>query len=575
MYTKLVNFQILIALMKKHGIKHIVISAGQTNYPFARSVETDDDFTCYSVVDERSAAFFAMGLSQELQEPVAIVCTASTACCNYLSAVTEAYYQGIPLLVITCNKDIRDLGQQKLLMIRQDNMFENVTKKEVQLPEVNGKKDFIYCQRLVNEALLELDHFGKGPVHIDVPNYGQPYSVTDEKLPDVQQIMRHTSADNIDGYCNKLSKAERILVICGQGHYSDKAQEQLSIFSSKYNCVIAAEQMANLNIDNVININRVTTAPGILPDNLIPDIMITMGRNIMDPTWNKFRGKNFEHWYVDVSGNVVDPCDRLTDIFQYSAEELFNKFNDYGSDLSNDKVFYNDWKASYNKIDIPELPLCHITVINELFNNLPQEGIIHYSIYNSIRISQHFDLPKGFTAYANMGALGIDGCLSTFIGQSVIADKPAFLIIGDLSFFYDMNALKIKHIKNNVHILLLNNSGGAEFYQNNGWYDTLDLHTAAKHSNKAEDWAKSNNFEYISVHNKEELKEKMQYFVKDHNSPIMLEVFDNIKVDMESLYAMNNINNLSPSNNSSIKNIAGKILGESGKKIVKSIIGKG
>lgn len=573
MYTELKNTQILIALLKKHGIKHIVISAGQTNYAFARSVETDDDFICYSVVDERSAAFFAMGIAQEQKQPVAIVCTASTACCNYLSAVTEAYYQGVPLVVITCNKDIRDLGQMKLLMIKQEDMFRNVCKKEVQLPEVRDKRDFIYCQRLVNEALLELDHNGKGPIHIDVPNYGDDYRVDVEKLPDVVQIKRHILSDNLNDCFSKLVSAKKILVICGQGYYSDKAQKQLKQFCEKYNCVIAAEQMANIHIDNVVNINRVTTAPGNLPPQLLPDILITFGKNIMDPTWNKLRGKDFEHWYVDVSGNVVDPCDRLTDIFQCSPAEFLSLAN-IATKEKNNKKFYNSWKKSFDSISVPSLPLCHISAIKTLFKNLPENGIIHYSIYNSIRISQHFDLPKGFTAYANMGALGIDGCLSTFLGQASATEKPAFLIIGDLSFFYDMNALKIRHIKNNVHIFLLNNSGGAEFYQNNGWYETLDLHTAAKHTGNAENWAKSNNFEYLSARSGEELNDVISYFSSEHDKPILLEVFNDIKTDMDAMNKMNQMNNLSPSNDSKLKHIAGKILGENGKKIVKKLLNK-
>lgn len=573
MYTELKNMQILIALLKKHRIKHIVLSAGQTNYAFARSVETDKDFTCYSVVDERSAAFFAMGISQEIKEPVAIVCTASTACCNYLSAVTEAYYQGIPLVIITCNKDIRDLGQMKLLMIKQDDMFKNVCKKEVQLPEVRDKRDFIYCQRIVNEALLELDHNGIGPVHIDVPNYGDAYNVDIDDLPQVVQVKRHLYSDDFSAFRKKLSESKKILVICGQGYYSEKTQEQLALFSKKYNCVIAAEQMANLHIENVININRVTTAPGSLNESLIPDIMITFGKNIMDPTWNKFRGKNFDQWYVDISGNLVDPCDRLTDIFQCTPNEFLQNIN-REDNVKNDNRYYKIWKNAYDNISVPQLPLCHITAIEALFKKLPEEGIIHYSIYNSIRISQHFDLPDGFTAYANMGALGIDGCLSTFLGQSVISEKPAFLIIGDLSFFYDMNALKIRHIKNNVHILLLNNSGGAEFYQNNGWYETLDLHTAAKHSNTAKNWAEDNNFEYLPIKTKDELNEKMGYFTSNHEKPIIMEVFNDIKTDMESMYQMNKLNNLSPANNSKIKDLAGKVLGESGKKFVKDLLNK-
>ncbi len=543
MYTRLKNVQILIALLKKHGIKHLVLSAGQSNYNFVHSVETDDYFTCYSVVDERSAAFFAIGLSQELHEPVAINCTASTACCNYLSAVTEAYYQGIPLIVITNSKDIRDLGQMKLLSIRQDNMFENVCKKEVQLPEINSDKDFIYCQRLINETLLEVNHNGTGPVHIDVPSYGNNCTVDVAQLPQVTPVYRYSVYDDLSKFRKQL-EGKKVLVMCGQGYYDNETQKLLKGFSEKYNCVIAAEHMANIKLNNAININLVMTSPTRMTDDICCDIMITLGKHVMEPIWNKFRmyGGQFEQWNVDSNGNVVDPCDKLTNVFQGDVKSFLKQMNNTESKSNN--TFYHAWKEKDERMSVPTNSLCHITAIKTLFDNLPEEGIIHYTIYNSIRISQHFKLPKGFTSYANMGALGIDGCLSTFLGQAYISDKPAFLITGDLSFFYDMNALKIRHQKNNIHIMMLNNFGGAEFYQNNGIYDELDLHTAARHNNDAEAWAKANGYIYITADTMSSVEKLMKEFVREHDAPIFFEIKTDLETDMNALYAMNEMNRL-------------------------------
>ena len=543
MYTRLKNVQILIALLKKHGIRHIVLSAGQSNYNFVHSVETDDFFTCYSVVDERSAAFFALGLSQELHQPVAINCTASTACSNYLSAVTEAYYQGIPLVVITSNKDIRELGQMKLLSIRQDNLFENVCKKEVQLPEINSEKDALYCQRLINEALLEINHNGTGPVHIDVPSYGNNCTVDVPELPKVRAVFRHSVFDELDSFKTKLIN-KKVLVICGQGFYDEETQKSLKDFSEKYNCVIGAEHMANIKLDNAVNINLLMISPTHMTDDICPDILITLGNHIMEPIWNKlkFYGGPFEQWTVNESGALIDPCDKLTDIFQGSVNEFFRKMND--TDLVSTNSFYKSWNEKTEQMTVPEADLCHISTIKTLFDNLPDEGIIHYSIYNSIRISQHFKLPKGFTAYANMGALGIDGCLSSLLGQAYITNKPAFLVIGDLSFFYDMNALKIRHKKENIHILMLNNHGGAEFYQNNGYYDELGLHTSAHHSNNAECWAKENGFEYYSASKLKEVEEIMPDFVLTDEKPKFFEVKTDLLTDMNALKEMNKLNNL-------------------------------
>lgn len=578
MYTRLKNVQIVLSLMKAHGIRHIVLSAGQSNYAIVNSVETDPYFHCYSVVDERSAAFFAMGLSQQLGEPVAISCTASTACCNYLSAVTEAYYQGVPLLVLTSSRNIRNMDQMELLMIHQENMFKDVTKKEIQLPEVRDQRDFAFCERIVNDAILELKHNGNGPVHIDIPSYGDPLITDVEKLPEVKAIHRHVlPEDNSFPFAQMLS-GKKVMLICGQGAYSAQETALIAKLHERCNCVVAAEHMANLQLECSVNINPVVNMSVPLPDELIPDVIITFGRHVMDRMWGKFRGKKIHHWCVNRAGTLIDPMGLLTDIFQ-STEELFLQTVVEQMSVSEDHSFDQLWADRCNKMAVPEGTLCHISAINELFKRLPEEGIIHYSIFNSIRISQHFPLPKGMKSYANMGALGIDGCLSTFLGQACACEKEAFLIIGDLSFFYDMNALGIRHIGPNVHIMLLNNSGGAEFYQNNGWYETIDLHTAARHQKTADAWANSCGFSYQKVTNLEELATAIEQFVAPKDMPSFLEVSTDLISDMEAMKNMEYLNNgkdmKKDDMKSALKKTARLVLGNQGLNTLKKVLGKG
>lgn len=176
MYTELKSYQIIIALLKKWGIRHCVLSAGSRNVPFVHSIEKDDFFKCYSVVDERSAGYFALGLAQQIQEPVVISCTSSTATCNYWPPVAEAFYQGVPIIIMTSDRNPAMLGQWEDQMIDQVGMFDRHVRKSVNLPsEINNQDDWIYCQRLVNEALLELNHHGSGPIHINIPmkSYGK------------------------------------------------------------------------------------------------------------------------------------------------------------------------------------------------------------------------------------------------------------------------------------------------------------------------------------------------------------------------------------------------------------------
>lgn len=252
MYTELKSYQIIIALLKKYGIRHCVLSAGSRNVPFVHSVEEDSFFKCYSVVDERSAGYFAMGLSQQLNEPVVISCTSSTATCNYWPAVASAYYQNVPIVVLTSDRNPAMLKQREDQMIDQVGMFDRHVKKAVNLPIVSDHDDFIFCQRLVNEALLELDHHGIGPIHINVPMKAYNNSFNVKKLPNV---VRFTRIDKLseksiwDGKIAMLKKAKRILIVCGQmSHISDKLKIGLDRFFEKYNTSLTMEYMANIYV---------------------------------------------------------------------------------------------------------------------------------------------------------------------------------------------------------------------------------------------------------------------------------------------------------------------------------------
>lgn len=229
MYTELKSYQIIIALLKKYGIRHCVLSAGSRNVPFVHSVEEDPYFKCYSVVDERSAGYFALGLAQETGEPVVISCTASTASCNYWPPVAEAFYQDVPLVILTSDRDPHMLGQREDQMIDQVGMFDRHVKKSVNLPIVDTKDDFIWCQRLVNEALLELDHHGKGPVHINIPMNSYNVSFTVKELPEVTKFERLQYAyeqEKWDDRVEKLKRCKKILLVCGQ---NSNVSEKLKI----------------------------------------------------------------------------------------------------------------------------------------------------------------------------------------------------------------------------------------------------------------------------------------------------------------------------------------------------------
>lgn len=547
MYTELKTYQQIIALLKKYNIKNCVLSAGSRNVPFVHSIEKDPFFKCYSIVDERSAGYFALGLAQELNEPVVISCTSSTATCNYWPPVAEAYYQGVPIVVLTSDRNPSMLGQWEDQMIDQVGMYDRHVKKSVNLPIINDEDDEYFCERLINEALLELDHHGKGPVHINIPMKSYNNSFNVKKLPDVKKINRISINDNENvwkEYYNELKSAKNILVVCGQGLPNKELDAKLKEFFKKFNCAVSTEYMSNIGYDYGLNLNivmdpRYATTKKV--SEYVPDIIISFGGNVFSGIKEQLRKfyKNTKHYLIQEDGRVVDLFKSLDTIFECSPIDFFDKMNQY-SNKRNNKEYFNRLKEYVDSVIYPQYNYSHIYAIEQIVKRIPEGSILHLSINDSIRITNFFKINKDITTYANIGTHGIDGSLSSFLGQAAAnKDRKAYLIIGDLAYFYDMNATRLNCINSNVHIILINNEGGSEFYFNRMWKDEYsDLHTTARHHTKAKGWVESNNFKYISASNKEELDEAMTtFFSQNNDKPVFLEVFTEMKSDAEEIYS--------------------------------------
>lgn len=549
MYSAHKNVQILIALLKKHGIRNIVCSAGTRNISFVFSALRDDFFKCYSVVDERSAAFFAIGLIQTTNEPAAIVCTSGTAAANYVSAVNEAFYQHLPLVVLTSDRLRYHLNQLEDQCIPQIHLFSDVIRKVVDLPIVKDDMDAWYCGRLVNEALLELNHRERGPVHINFqvdPKYpieGGDFKLTEENLPDVKKIER-IMADDDESVWESLAnymKGKRILLCCGQNQPMDSSTvEIVDDFCEKYDVVVYNEHLSNFNVKHSVS------SAGILNkiywNQICPEIVITIGGHHMaDPKFGiRSINDKIEHWHVSPNGEVADVFKCQNKIIECKTRFFFTKLASLGSVCEH--PYYDSWRDMEKKRltrtpVLSDFEYSQVYAIKSLIDNLPEESLVHVSNSNSIRVFTYFDIPKNVQFFCNRGTCGIDGSMSAYVAQSYITNRPSFLCIGDLSFFYDMNALWNKYINGNTRIMLCNNSGGAIL--NWGQYKTVNLegapvNTGAEHHTSAKGWVESRGFIYLSAHNKEELDEAMQEFTrKDSERPILLEVFTDMAIDIK------------------------------------------
>lgn len=543
MYSNLKNVQYLLSGLKAYGISKVVVSPGNSHNAIVRSLEEDHYFSTYNIVDERSAAFFACGLIQELKEPIAICCTSGTAASNYLTGVTEASRRGLPLVVLTGDKNPYYLAQYEDQMIDNMSIFREVVRYGCTIPIVENENDEWYCQRVINEALLELNHHGTGPVHINIPIEKGMLAIgndfTTQELPPFKKINRFDLLcrdKKLNQVINSL-KGKRIFIICGQDdHIPQEEVELIETITAKYNCVFGTDKLSNLHCKGTIEVTRVAKRLTYSISELLPDVVISIAGNpCMD---FKFRFKDapshIEHWIVNEEGRIADPFKKLTSVFEGNTIQFLEAMASLGTE-DIEQEYYTAWKTNYKKVEIPEFPFSNLYTVQKLMNNMPKGANLNIANSTSIRIAQYFDLDESIQVYCNRGVNGIDGCVSTFIGQAA-ADlkKLNFLIVGDLAFFYDMNSIWNRYVGKNVRIMLNNNEGAALFHFNQGTisYPTLNENIAAEHFAVAKRWVESRGFKYLCARSKEVFDENLDLFLSaDGDAPIFFEVFTHKKED--------------------------------------------
>ena len=438
------SIQILIDLLKQNGISDVVLSPGGSDIPLIHSIETDTWFNCYSVVDERSAAYFAMGIAQEKNKATACICTSGTAVCNYLAGITEAYYQNVPILAITADKNPYFQGQLETQKIDQSGIFNGVIKKSVDLPIINTEEDEWLCNRLVNEAILALYHHGTGPVHINLPIVGRTDLYNDKILPRerIISIINYEKDNEVwKQYSKIIEDTKRILIVIGQNvRFNENDIKVLNKFHQKTNCVYSIEHLSNLSCEGCVStypVSEINDRSSL--EKLVPDLVISIGNNLAAYNLKPFLRRHFKtvvNWLINQSGDVRDAYKCLTTIFECEYIDFFKRMCGLLPDNNLiDQSYENLWKNEAAKIKISGFDFSNMYVASKVASVIPENSILHLAILNSTRIMQYFRLKDNIRTYSNVGALGIDGCLSTFAGQAAATSELAFLIIGDLSFF--------------------------------------------------------------------------------------------------------------------------------------------
>lgn len=547
MITNIENINIVVELLKKNNVRKIVISPGGTNIPFVKAVQDDAFFECYSIVDERSAVYFAIGLYLQCGEVIACSCTSAQATRNYIPGLTEAFYKRVPILAITMAKHPRFTYQEYMQAPDQTSLPTDSVKESYCLPFLTDINDKIESIRVVNEAIYSLKNRRRGPVQLCIPWLDFPI---DEYQPKIRQIKNYS----LESKWEDLSQDKKILIVIGEHRKFDKdTRKALEKFSESYNVAIYTNHLSNYEGEYSVNANLLllTSKPQETPQ-FIPDVLISIGGQTGDyPFFNYFStpALEFEHWRIAEDGELIDTYDKLERVFTCSEYYFFEYFS------KNTKVehsYFDIWKNALKnlKTDL-DIPFSNAWIASYLHDKIPQNSVIQFSILNSLRVWSFYKIHPSIECYSNVAAFGIDGGMSTLIGQSMIQNNLCFMIIGDLAFFYDMNSLGIRHIKNNLRILLINNNGGIEFkYNKNNNHDTDRYIAAGNHFKDARGWASTCGFKYLSVVNKEQFKGVAAEFIRPSDRPILLEAFVtdideadayNILVDKNKPRTMKNI----------------------------------
>ncbi len=532
LYPKIQLAQAVIQIFRQKEIQHIVISPGSRNAPLTIGFTNQEDFTCYSIADERCAAFFALGLAQQLQKPVAVVCTSGSAVLNYYPAVAEAFYSQIPLLIVSADrpKNKIDIGDGQT--IRQENVFANHIVFSANLTENASPQNDNLIVSAIETAISQ-----KGPAHINVPFEEPLYETLLEPtyIPIISNSFTEKSEFNLDAkFLSEWQSAKKKLILVGELLPNAIEQKYIESLANDESVLVLLEKTSNLHHPTFID--RIDTLISTFSEdeklNFQPDILLTFGGMVVSKRIKSLM-RNYkpkQHWHIDEI-RAYDTFGCLSQHFQTNStsflSQLVVKNNLVESNYQLD--FQSIWQDRLVKHEkyMSEIPFSDFKVFDFLSRNLPENIQLQVSNSSPIRYLQLVALPKTIEVFSNRGTSGIDGSTSTAIGAALANKKPTIFVTGDISFLYDSNALWNNYIPKHFKIILINNSGGGIFRILPGHEETETFNTffETAHQLTAEHLAKMYAFEYTSVQNEAELHAVWDSFISNDNRPSILEIF--------------------------------------------------
>jgi 2-succinyl-5-enolpyruvyl-6-hydroxy-3-cyclohexene-1-carboxylate synthase len=532
-YPKIPLAQSIIEILRAKGITTIIISPGSRNAPLTIGFASHPDFTCYSIADERSAAFFAVGMAQQIKKPVAVVCTSGSALLNYYPAFAEAFYSQIPFVVISADRPQSKIDIGDGQTIRQENVFANHSLFNANLTEnASDENDF-----LINEA-INTAFAKKGPVHINAP-FEEPLYETVSELTVEPKVISATAKEfiydePISEYANIWNTSKKKLVLVGVNEPNAVEQKFLDKLANDPSVVVMIETTSNLHHPKFINTIDSIITPFTHEDFLDfqPEILVTFGGMIVSKRIKAFlrKYKPNHHWHID-DLRAYDTFDCLTKHFEVQPNLFFQSFFMLTETVeSNYNQYAQDIKALRKKRSLEylaKIPFTDFKVFEKVIPALPKNSQLQISNSSPIRYAQLFDIEKSIEVFSNRGTSGIDGSTSTAIGAAVASKKPNVFIAGDIGFLYDSNALWNNYIPKNFKIVLINNGGGGIFRILPGHDETPVFNTffETSHCLTAEHLCKMYGLNYLTASTETTLEESLKAMFSNDEKPTLLEVF--------------------------------------------------
>ena len=539
-FSKNILAQSITDLCFKKNIKNIVISPGSRNAPLTLGFNLNPYFKTYSVVDERAAAFFALGIAQQVKFPVVLVCTSGSALLNYYPAISEAYYSNIPLVILSADRPERLLNIGDGQTINQKNVFD----KNIGYSENLNQNDNYYLnlfglrannQDKINKA-LNFSIEKQTPVHINIPFSEPLYEITNSlsvntinKLPG----LNNQNIKNISSFRNKWQNSIKKIILIGVSSPDILCKKSIDLLASDSSLLVLTENTSNVYHPSFCNKIDQLIAPLTNKElkEFRPEILITIGGMIISKKIKAiFRdNKPKEHWHIGIH-DANDTFFCLTKHFKTIPNNIISKlyenFNDNGTDYHNKWDLIISKRKEKHKKYLSKLIYCDFKVFDYVLKSIPSNSMLQVSNSSAIRYTQLFDIDSSINVFCNRGTSGIDGSTSTAIGAASVFKGNTVFITGDLSFFYDSNALWNNFIPTSFRIILINNKGGGIFKiltkDNNT--ELFKKFFETKHDLYAKDLCNMYGFEYFSSDDEDKLKNVLNDFYNQSEKPRLLEV---------------------------------------------------